>query len=527
MPNRHISDKKAMGLIIAIILISFGALALSDEQADPYKKIGSTLGYGTRVQYYEVPEGYPKFEVRTRFIGNLRGTWHEMGIQYGKASGDLIRYAADSLWMDLSEEYGPEHLKEDIDRYAKAIDDYAPRMTQFLKGIATGASEELAQSPYKAEWSDFQMIILINCFPSLDWMHPPLEYHKGKTTPIPKKRSMQVSPIMEEIALACTGMALSGKSKLTPHGFLLSATKNGETIITQNMDVGTFYPWGWNVSYVATPSDPEANVFWSISTAGMAGGNNMIVNEKGLALGLYAGGWKGERPEDFSDPHDFGVNWQPLFVYTIAYADNVGEAIELLTLGSSEYRTKTGSKIVMHAGKWGYMVADPDEVAMVEVTSHRYAIRHPGDMKEAGNYVVYGNWNGSKFYFDENNLRREVPPRLKPLSERTMARYYAFDWHLRYHLGEVDITMAQEMTGMTWLYDRKTGRRLDFAEDGIPIYLKQGTPCNFRNLNKGGTMWSSSAILRRNGKSQIWWTKGRPCEWLGPWDHIDFAGFIR
>ena len=44
-------------------------------QEDPYRRIelGSTTGYGTRVQEYKVPEGFPQFEVRTRFIGNISG----------------------------------------------------------------------------------------------------------------------------------------------------------------------------------------------------------------------------------------------------------------------------------------------------------------------------------------------------------------------------------------------------------------------------------------------------------------------
>jgi len=515
--------KKTVELFTLCILLIFTNCTLRTDQEDPYKQIGSTPGHGTRVRYYVVPDGYPQFEDRTRFIGNLRGTWHEMGVQYGQRAGDLIRYASDFLWEKNSKKFGPKHLKEDIDRYAKAIDEYSSKMTIFLKGIAEGASEELAKSPYKGKLSNFDRIILNNIFASLAWMHPSPEFHRGKTTPIPQKSSMHINPTSEEVSISCTGMVVSGKPRVSPKGFFPSPSLNGKTIITQNMDVGEFVPWGWNVAYVATPSDPEANVFWSISMAGMAGGNNMIVNDKGLALGLYAGRWK-ERPKEFDDPTDFGITWQPLYVYTAAYADSVKEAIELLTLGPTDYRAITGKKTVTHTGGWGYMVADLDEIAMVEVTAHRYAVRYPGDMKEAGNYLVYGNWHGSNHYFDENKVRKEVPPPLK--TRYGQQRSASFDWHLRYHLGEVDIAMAKEMTGMTWLYDIDTGRRLDFAEDGIiPIYLKNSTPCRLESRDKGGTMWASCAILKKNGKSEIWWTKGRPSEWLGPWQHINFAGY--
>ncbi len=147
-------------------------------------------------------------------------------------------------------------------------------------------------------------------------------------------------------------------------------------------------------------------------------------------------------------------------------------------------------------------------------------------MKEAGNYLVYGNWHGSNHYFDENNVKKEVPPPLK--TRYGQERSASFDWHLRYHLGEVDIAMAKEMTGMTWRYDIDTGRRLDFAEDGkTPIYLREETPCGFEGPDKGGTMWGSCAILKKNGKSEIWWTKGRPSEWLGLWQRINFAGYSK
>jgi hypothetical protein len=508
--------EKKLGLVFVIgIFLAVSSLALAAEQVDPYREIGATPGYGTRVEFYEVPEGFPKFEERTRFIGNIRGTWNEMGLQYGKRAGDLIRFATDCEWGDKVKKFGREHLKEDLARYAKAIDEYSPKMTEFLKGIAEGASDEFAKSQYKGQVTDFERIILINVFASFNWMHPKPEFHKGKMTPIPKKTSMLIK---KKKGIGCTGMALSGKSR----GRLSSPTKNGETIITQNMDIGEYWPWGWNVAYVATPSDPDANVFWSISTAGMAGGNNMIVNEKGLAFALYYGGGS-------DDPYDFGIHWQPLYVYAIAYADNVGEAIELLTLGPPEYRARTGRKIVIHSGNWAYTVADPDKVAQVEVTAHRYTVRYPGDMNEAGNYLVYANFYGSNHYFDENNNRVDKP--IGTVAPFGKQRYYTFDWHIRHHLGEIDADMAKRMQGIRFWYDKETGKKIEFLADGVtPLWQTQHTPCAYgcggiMGVDIGGTMWGSQAILRKNGKTEIFWTKGRPCEWLGPWDRTDFSGY--
>lgn len=518
-------EKKMVGLLVVSILLSLGAVALAGEEFEPYREPGVTAGYGTRVQYYIVPDGYPPYESRTRFLGTLEGTWYEMGVQYGERAGDLICNASDFLWMRLSKKYGPEHCREDLDRYAKAIDEFWPEMTNFMKGIAKGASPELAKSRYKGELSDFHSIVICNAFPDMLWGHPLPKYHKGKMTPLPKKTSLLIDPEEEQLSM-CTGMALSGKSKLTPKGMLVSPTKNGETILTQNMDIGEFAPWAWNVAYVGIPSDPEANIYWTLCMAGKTGGNNGAVNEKGLALGSHAGGWR-ERPKEFSDPSDFGAGEHMGVVYTIAYADNAKEAIEFYTVGSPAYRARTGRKSVKHSSKYIYTIADPDEVAVVEPTAHSYAIRRPGDFSEAGNYVVCGNWNASEYYFDENNVRHPVPP---PLKKRwySQERYYAYDWHLKYHMGEMDVPMAKQMMAMNWRYDVDTGKKLILAKDGrSPIALEGRTPCRYRTIDKGGTMTSFIASVKKHGKTEIWWTQGRPCEWLGPWQHIDFAGFHR
>lgn len=510
------SGKKRVGLFVISIMLIPITFALAAEQATPYKgRIGAFVGYSTTMQNYEVPEGFPKYETRTRFIGNLRGTWYEMGLQYGRRAADLIRWSTDYMLMVSLKKYGREHIKEDLARYAKSLDAFSPKMTEFLKGIGEGASKELDKSPYKGQMSNFERIMLVNNFDFFLWTHQSPEAHTGKTTPIPEKSSM----LLEELRVerACTGAALSGKSRVSTKGILPSPTKNGETIITQNHD-GSSPPLGWTVAYVATPSDLEANVFWSIAAAaGVAGGNNTSVNDKGLAIAMHSGGRS-------DDTMVFGVPVQPLVVYAAAYADNVEEAAELLTLGPPDYRARTGRKTIEHIAEWLFTVADPDQVAQVEVTSHRHAVRYPGGgvTKESGNYVVSANWFGSQHYFDENNALINKLIETRPLPP---TKYYAYDWHIRHHFGEMDIDKNMEMLGMTWHYDKDTGRRIDFAEDGTPMHLKGMTPCKFEAGFGGGH--ATLTIVRKNGKSEIWWVQGKPCEWLGPWQHIDFAGYGR
>jgi hypothetical protein len=89
----------------------------------------------------------------------------------------------------------------------------------------------------------------------------------------------------------------------------------------------------------------------------------------------------------------------------------------------------------------------------------------------------------------------------------------------------MDMDKTREMMCMTWSYDIDTGRRLDFAEDGTPIHLKGITTCSFGEDGIAESSHVTQSILRTNGKSEVWWTQGSPCQWVGPWQHIDFTGF--
>jgi hypothetical protein len=114
--------KKILWLfIISIVLISI-TFALATQQEDPKKAVGASPGYATRIQDYKLPEGFPKYETRTRFLGNLRGTWYEMGLQYGRRAADMIRYTTDYMLMETLEKYGREHIKEDLARYTKSLE---------------------------------------------------------------------------------------------------------------------------------------------------------------------------------------------------------------------------------------------------------------------------------------------------------------------------------------------------------------------------------------------------------------------
>lgn len=513
--------RSSMRLLVCVLLstclfTTFSLPALAGEAEDRYRPIGAVPGYNPRVQYYEVPEGFPKYDDTVIFIGNIRGDWREMGYQYGERAGSLILNVYNYLIGHFKAKFGLPHLREDLERYSKVIRDYSPQMIEFMKGIGEGASEVLGESTHSKDLTDFEKILLINVYLDLDFGHPKPEFHKGKTTPIPGQRTGQ-SVHKKFAAQHCTGFAASGNAR----GPLLSPTKNRETLIANNYDLPKFVPGGWSVAYVATPKDPKAHCFWSMQPAGVVGGYNLIVNDRGVGIGNFFGGRS-------TDEIDFGLAIAPLMVHAAAYCGSARETIDMMTLGSPDYRKKSNRKTILQTGPWAYLIADPDEVAVLEVSSHRHAVRTPGDMNEAGNYVVYANWYGSKKYYDENNQLVSEPMGIQP--PEFPERYHTFDWYIKHHFGEIDADTAKEMQGIRYFYEEKTGKKIEFLEDSnIPVYIGKHTPCAYWgaaiDVDMGGTVHAAQAILRKDGKTKIYWVQGRPCEWVGPWQSVDFSGY--
>lgn len=495
---------------------------LSEE--DPYREIGSVPGYNPRAKYYEVPEGFPKIDSRVRFIGNLRGTWSEMGYQYGERAGDLIIHVFDySLMLFKQRNMSVEKVKEYLYRYLDQIEAYAPEMVEFMEGIAEGAAPMLKQSRYAEDLNDFEKILLVNAYLDMDFFPPRTEAYEANSLPEgdPKiKEELQTGDDSWKLAFRehCTGLALSG----SPKGDLPSPTKNGETIIANNCDLARFVPFGWNCAYVATPDDPEANVFWSIHPAGLVGGLNLCTNDKGVTLGNFFGG----QSED--DEYDFGVLMGPLQIHTVAYADTAEEAIDIMVFGSEEYRNATGRTKVLQTGLWGYIVADSADVMVLELTPRRHAVRYPGDMGEVGNYVIYANWYGADHYFDEDNIRVEEPIGIHP--PEFPERYHTYDWFVKYHFGQLDEELVKEGQKITYYFDEETGRKIEFLEGSTyPLYIGVHTISAYwgaaLGMDIGGTAHASQVVQEPNGRKKVNWVQGRPNEWVGPWQSTDFYGY--
>ncbi len=488
--------------------------SLEHSTADPYKEIGAGVGYNPRAKYYEVPEGFPQIDSRVRFIGNLRGTWKEMGLQYGERAGDLVvnvyRFSLDYF---KSKGMGEEKLKAYMDKYRQQIEAYAPEQIEFMQGIASGVDWSVDGASASKVLSDFDRIMLINSFLDLDFFHPKESLGAGLGP------ETYVSELLgNPVTGACTGIALSGKSR----GKLLSPTKNGETIVTNHYDLARFVPLVWSIAYVATPSDPKAQVYWSINPAGIVGSQNLSTNVKGVTIGSFFGG----QSED--DAYGFGVIHPVLELHALAYANTAQEAVQMMVFGSEAYRKKTGRAKVLQTGLWGYLVADKNEVMVLEVTPNRHAVRYPGDMGEKGNYVIFANWYGAGHYFDEKNKKVDKPIGVQP--PEFPERYWTFDWFIRYHFGQLDSDLVKEAQCSTYYFDKDTGQRIDNLEGtSLPLLIGMHTISAYwgaaLGLDIGGTIHAAQVVHSPSGRTRIDWVQGRPSEWVGPWQSVDFYGY--
>ena len=78
--------------VFAVSLISVGSVSADPKKYD-YPPIPSWwVGYNSQLANYYVDPGYPAYGQHPRYLGELSGSWHQIGKQYGERAGDLIRY---------------------------------------------------------------------------------------------------------------------------------------------------------------------------------------------------------------------------------------------------------------------------------------------------------------------------------------------------------------------------------------------------------------------------------------------------
>lgn len=483
-------------------------------------------GRNTKLEKYRIVAGYPAYEPHPRYLGELTGSWHQIGKQYGQRAADLIRWVYEGWYRELLPVQGSAavmtaYLRQQEAYYTLLV----PEALELMHGIAEGAATELASSVFARELSHFDKIMMINSYFGL----------KGRP-PV----AMLAEVMADDGVHCCSGAVILGP-----------ATRDGKSIHVSSEDQ-RFFPQEYLVSFIASPSDPRAHRYTVTDSAGEIGSEH-AQNDRGVTVSGYAGGSIGilgpTLAEPFSGYRRAGLDWQVGDFYAVAFADSARHAVELLTVGRPEYRARSGRRIVIGKCTRGvnWLVSDRDEAFVVESIPAdqqgraRYAIRVPGQMGEkGGQYIASTNNVEAPDSYDEDNVHDPAHPmRQHGNGEQnptyfslnlTGMRFWTFMWLIRNEYGRVDVQMVQAWRRAHFTYDQSGVRHTHATVQGksVPVHLLPGaaTLCWHSSGPAGVDTFEGVDTYVSLSVAQdlvSFRTKGRPCEWSGPWDRLSLG----
>jgi hypothetical protein len=521
----------ALFVILFISAMSLKSVRSSETLPDkkPYPPIPSTwTGSNPSLKYYSRAPGYPNYEPHARYLGELRGSWGEIGEQYGERAGDLIRMVFEGWFSEVVQVQGStQAVREYVrrqDQYYKAL---APEALELMHGIARGAKAELDRSAYADIMTHEEKILVINSYFGLKGPPP------GKTTGSAVIRD-------EDPTLGCSGAVILGKG-----------TADGKVIHVSSEDQH-FFPQEYLVTYVVHPTDKTANSY-TVTASGGEIGSEHALNEHGVVVSGYAGGGQNVSSPTLTDPFSgyrrAGLDWQLGSWYAVAFADSAKAAVALLTVGRPEYREKSGNQIVIGKCTKGanWVVSDKKEAYVVESIPAdangvaRYAVRRPGDTGEQGDYIVSTNNVEANHSYNEQNVLEAGHPMSQHGSHlqnpvyglgvngSNGTRFMTFTWLIKNNYGKITPEMVKGWRTAHYVYDT-AGKRHDAlaTERHGPVspHLVEGvsTLCAHSKGPTGVDPFTGVNVYVSLSVAQdleVHRAIGRPCEWIGPWDALN------
>jgi hypothetical protein len=449
--------------------------------------------------HYEVSPGHARFEKRARFLGEVTGSWFDIGRQVGQQAGDLVRWVSDVWWKEHSDRYGRQDTLEALALYEAQVAALDEGLIRFMEGVAEGAGEELDRSPFARDGTHYQKVLNTNIYDAWSYRHP---------TATPWN---DIAP--DDMT---TGDRTTGCSAFVS---LPGANAADATIATHNRHC-PFNPKCYQLAYVGRPEGGHA--YWAI-TPGGAGAGCQIVNERGVSIILNAGG---DRHREMNGDA-FGVPWFLLFLHVAAHADTAAQAIELLTVGTPQYRRNAKRDSLLRTGTWNFLVSDRHEAAVIETSCDRYAVRRPGDLGESGDYLVMTNHCTLDHSYDAHNERTDLPMTAFGNVDSHPGSAARFDLLMRDLAqvgGELDAPMAQELMCGHHRYDEQ-GCRVESPPGNEGFQFGGDVTCPHKGeppLAAAGGSADAKVVLSGADGVEANWTLGRPCEWDGPWDRVEF-----
>lgn len=446
----------------------------------------------------EIARGIP-YPTRSPFLV-LRGSWHSMGVQYGQGAGQYIRIVYDALYTRwLGSGLDPAKLPGVLDMYALQTRKLGPELDSFMRGMAKGARTELTTATHAAALSDYHKILFLNSL--FEVVIPPAWPHVAEL--MGTKRAPATQTGFEPFA--SHSWAASG-----------AATSRGGTIAGGTRDQ-PWWPLFYSVSYVAIPSDPQANVTFGNTIAGTIAASAQV-NDRGVYIGnTIIGGAEQE----------FGVPALLTTAYVSFFADSAREAADMFTLGPTGYRRRTKRDTLASTVGFNQLVADPGASLVVERTGRRYAVRATGDQGEPASYQVLTNHNLANWSHNDKGRRTT-----EPMSDfgsgggtDTESRYRALFWELAYNRGAVDVDLGTDRIAKL-KHSYTSGGEMVTHQNGIPIWRLGITPERYTGISNpadpnafpsGGNLMYIVADLKN---LNVYYTQGIPSHWRGPWDHV-------
>ena len=483
---------------------------------------------------FKLPQEVPPLQVR--WIGAIEGSWKEMGIQYGQRCAKDIARNFDIMWRkDILNGAAPwqqRRTEEERGRYcalylqrsARELAAFSPKLTEFMEGIGEGAQKELEKGKYADVCSNFLKILLLH--------HVTVEFHPDWDFSKDRPRSKQIARAYIKSAREddCNTTWMTGK-----------ATKDGQTYASRAAQSMSLAPGGSGrerqVAYVAIPKDPTARVFWGHGRAGNLGGlGGGLLNDQGVCCLTAGAQYKdaNEQPDETMAP---GVKDFLLAINGVIFCKTAREAAEMATVGTPEYRQSTGRKTVLRSRGANVVFGDPKEAYVVEQNARHYAIRTPGELGEKGkNYIISANhFKRTDGSFDENNVFGKDQPMTKycPEKERDSSyyRFWTGMWFLNKNYGMMDQELLMlDLVPAHYAYD-KDGNRFDTdPQTGAPTVA--GSFCSHTGkrskenpLGTGGNVETSVFNLTTR---EVWWVPLWPChykEWNMDWNYLNINTF--
>lgn len=461
--------------------------------------------------------GYLKFSDKARWLGELSGTWYEIGLAIGGQCSDMIAASTDYWWESMCQSKGLEATISAMDAYIRQVDMLDPTQLELLHGITDGAADKLAgakygtaDSPYFAD--AFYRVFAASIFDCWLWGDP--DARRGSAAEANNSAEGYIN------GDGCNSVAVKG-----------SATADGSTLSSQvrhTQQAGLCYQA--SLAY-------HGNDCYTVWTVGNVPAPNglLLVNSCGVSISHHFGGSTTQASLAAAAApcygSAYGVPWPNLLFFAAKKAATAEEALDILKHGSARYRQISGRDTVLRDGTWNWMVCDENTLSVIEVSPDRYAVRYAGEYTGADwtdpDYIACANHFICPFSYDEHDTLTDIPMTVFNNNSNSEARFWTLMWELKTFRGSIDVYTLQYIFSQTYLRDRESGAYIYAMEDtdGKLLTAGQAFGCvQGKLIDNGfakGTNGAKIAVLKK-GFSSCYFCLGNPKDWQGEWDLFRF-----